>query len=246
MWYSRESKGCFFNSQFRKYMAEHQYEIEIKSLLGSKENAEALVKKMGELDLAMKLVGESSQLNHYFVGGDTEKIYANIAPFVAKEKIEAFKKVLHEGKNISVRTRKANDTVLFVIKASIDDTTSSNGIARIEFEEEVLGLSLNALDQLLLDAGCAYQAKWSRDRKEYSFKDIAVCIDRNAGYGFLAELEKIVHTDEEAESVKHELRALMQGLGIEELPQDRLERMFAFYNEHWPEYYGTEKIFIVE
>jgi hypothetical protein len=38
----------------------------------------------------------------------------------------------------------------------------------------------------------------------------------------------------------------MAKLGVEELPQDRLERMFAHYNAHWPEYYGTEKVFVIE
>lgn len=226
-------------------MTSHQYEIEIKSLLGGEEKATALIAKMKELDSDVKLLGESTQLNHYFVGGDALKIFTNIAPHVVSEKIEAFKKVLYEGKNISVRTRKSNDRILFVVKASIDDTTSSNGTARIEFETDTPALSLDDLDTLLLDAGCTYQAKWSRDRKEYSFKDIVVCIDRNAGYGYLAELEKIVQNGEEAEKVKQDLREMMQTLGIEELPQDRLERMFAHYNKHWPEYYGTENIFTI-
>lgn len=225
-------------------MAEHQYEIEIKSLLGDSEKASTLVERMKELDPETKLSGESNQLNHYFIGGDVEKIFLNITPHIGSEKVDSLKKVLYEGKNISIRTRQANDTVLFVVKASIDDTTSSNGTARIEFESEV-PLSLDELDQLLLEAGCVYQAKWSRDRKEYQFKDIVVCIDRNAGYGYLAELEKIVHNGEEAEAVKKDLRDLMQALGIEELSQDRLLRMFAHYNEHWPEYYGTENIFTI-
>jgi len=38
----------------------------------------------------------------------------------------------------------------------------------------------------------------------------------------------------------------MESLGVRELPQDRLERMFKFYNSHWREYYGTDKIFTVE
>jgi hypothetical protein len=38
----------------------------------------------------------------------------------------------------------------------------------------------------------------------------------------------------------------MKSVGAEELNQDRLARMFAFYNAHWPEYYGTEKVFTVE
>jgi hypothetical protein len=38
----------------------------------------------------------------------------------------------------------------------------------------------------------------------------------------------------------------MKELGVKELDQKRLERMFAFYNTHWPEYYGTDKIFTIE
>ena len=38
----------------------------------------------------------------------------------------------------------------------------------------------------------------------------------------------------------------MKELNVEELPQDRLERMFDFYNTHWKDYYGTERIFMVE
>jgi len=226
-------------------MTSQQYEIEIKSLLGGEENAIALVMKMMDIDPSTKLLDKSNQLNHYFVGGESEKIFTALAHHIAEEKLDAFKKVLHEGKNISVRTRQSNDTVIFVIKASIDDTTSSNGTARIEFETEMSAFSLDDLDRLLLDAGCTYQAKWSRDRKEYSFKDIVVCIDHNAGYGYLAELEKIVQSDDKADAIKQDLREIMQMLGIEELPQDRLERMFAYYNEHWPEYYGTDKIFTI-
>lgn len=227
-------------------MALQQYEIEIKSLLGSEENAKALVERMRILDPALRLIGESNQLNHYFIAGESEKIFEKISPLLAPEKIASLKKILLEGKNISVRTRQANDQVILVVKASIDDTTSSNGTARIEFESVFPTLSLESLDELLLDAGCTFQAKWSRDRKEYAFRDIVVCIDRNAGYGYLAEFEKIVGNGEEAEQVKSGLRSTMQELGAEELPQDRLERMFTHYNEHWSEYYGTDKTFTIE
>ncbi|HCJ45511.1 MAG: hypothetical protein AUK58_03165 [Candidatus Moranbacteria bacterium CG2_30_41_165] len=226
-------------------MKSEQYEIEIKSLLGSKDSAEALLEKMHTLDPETKCIGESSQLNHYFIVGDTGKIFVNIVPSIAEEKIASFKKILYEGKNISVRTRKSNDTVLFVIKASIDDTTSSNGTARLEFETETPDLSLDELDNLLLDAGSTYQAKWSRDRKEYAFQGITVCIDKNAGYGYLAEFEKLVTDGAEAEAVKTDLREMMQTLGASELDQERLARMFAHYNEHWSEYYGTDKTFTI-
>jgi len=226
-------------------MTIQQYEIEIKSLLGSEKNALALIKKMKSIDPETKLVAESSQLNHYFVGGESGKICMALASHIDAEKIEAFKKVLNEGKNLSLRTRKANEKVLFVAKSSIDDTTSSNGTARLEFEAEMPGMSLETLDRILLESGCTYQAKWSRDREEYIFQGITVCIDRNAGYGYVAEFEKIVTDGTSADEVKKNLRALMDTLGIEELSQDRLERMFAHYNEHWSEYYGTDKTFSI-
>lgn len=224
-------------------MATEKYEIEIKSLLGDEEKATSLLAKMQAMDPETKLISEGSQLNHYFVVGDPVKVMEAVSEHISSEKQELLRKILLDGQGISLRTRKANEKVLLVVKASIDDTTSSNGTARVEFEESVAPLTLEELDALLLGAGCSYQAKWSRDRKEYAFKGIVVCIDRNAGYGYLAEFEKIVEDGAEAEQVKKDLRLLMESLGVEELPQDRLERMFAFYNEHWPEYYGTEKIF---
>ena len=218
-----------------------QYEIEIKTLLGEKKNADDLVAKMQAADPQMKKIAESHQLNHYFVG-DAQNVLVGILPFVAEEKQGLLQKIIREGKNFSIRTRQMNDQVLFVVKASIDDTTSENGTARIEFEE-ALPLSLEKLDQVLLDAGASYQAKWSRDREEYAFQGVVVCIDRNAGYGYVAEFEKIVEDDSQADGVKKDLRDIMASLGVEELSQDRLARMFAFYNEHWPLYYGTEKVF---
>jgi hypothetical protein len=38
----------------------------------------------------------------------------------------------------------------------------------------------------------------------------------------------------------------MTELDVVELEQDRLARMFSFYNANWPDYYGTEKVFIIE
>ena len=135
-----------------------------------------------------------------------------------------------------------NDKVIFIIKASVGDDSSANGVKRIECEAEV-PVTLENLDQALLAAGLTYQAKWSRERDQYTSGDMNVCIDKNAGYGYLAEFEKISTDESQLEKTKTELVALMTALGVAELPQDRLERMFAHYNTHWSEYYGTEKVF---
>lgn len=220
-------------------------EIEIKSLLGSKENADALIAKLKKLDPSAECLSKNKQLNHYFIGGDTNILYKSMIGYLPENAHRFLKKILTEGKKHSIRSREVDGKVLLVVKASLDDSTSSNGISRMEFEEPV-SLTLAELDQKLLDAGFSYQAKWSREREEYKSNGINVCIDKNAGYGYLAEFEKVVHEGEDVEAVKKSLREMMGKMEVEELKQDRLERMFAHYNEHWPEYYGTDNIFVIE
>src|SRR6185437_2779183 len=207
------------------------FEVEVKSLLGSEENAQALRERMKVIDPSMHITSRNKQLNHYFTGGDMQALAVSLEPHFSVETLQKFIDVLQKGKDFSVRTREKDGTVLLVVKASVGDDTSSNGVARMEFEEEI-NLSLDDLDNLLLASGLRYQAKWSRNREEYLCRGINVCLDRNAGYGWLAEFEKVVGQESELDSARHEVRALMEQCGVVELQQDRLERMFAFYNAH--------------
>ncbi len=226
-------------------MSGHLFEIEIKSLLGSREAADSLKERMRALDPSCTLKNSYTQLNHYFESGDPVKLAETFAPFVTSEVGERMR-VMAKGEKISVRTREMNGVAKIVMKASVGSDSSANGVARMELEEPVAGKTLDELDTLVQSAGYAYQAKWSRTREEYEAGGVSVCLDKNAGYGYLAEFEKVVDDAAKAEATKQELLAFMRELGVAELPQDRLERMFAFYNAHWPEYYGTEKIFTVE
>ena len=228
----------------------HLYEVEIKSLLGSKQNADTLVANLKQYDPTIKRSTTQKQLNHYFnvpqdrniLNGSLRKA---LTPFISSDKVASFDKILSEGVKLSVRTRDADGKVIFVIKASVGDDSSSNGVKRIEFES-TLKMTLDELDQILLKAGLSYQAKWSRERDEYVSKDMHVCIDKNAGYGYLAEFEKVTPDEKELDSVKNGLLGFMTKMGVAELPQDRLERMFAYYNANWQKYYGTENIFNIE
>ena len=222
-----------------------QYEIEIKSLLGSKEKADELIQKMKENDPSFAELGGHRQLNHYFVGGDLSLLYRNLVSFIAPEKQDAFKQITHQAKDYSIRTRNADGKVIFVMKASVDDTTSSNGTARMEFES-LVELSLDELDKIVLDSGFEYQAKWSRERQDFKYQGMNVSIDRNAGYGYLAEFENVIDDKSKADEAKSLIRSKMDELGIAELAQDRLERMFDYYNKNWRDYYGTEKTFVIE
>ena len=221
------------------------FEIEIKSLLGTTSHADALKERMAELDSNFELTSENKQLNHYFEGGVINELYSATEHLFSGEQHEKFQHMVEKGKDFSVRTRQRDGEVLLVVKASVDEGTSANTVSRLEFEEPVT-ISLTELDELLLSSGYQYQAKWSREREEYSYKGANVCIDKNAGYGYLAEFEQI--TDDEAgiDALREELAVLMHELGVVELPQDRLARMFAYYNNNWDKYYGTDSTFTIE
>lgn len=252
--YRKASVFCeLVRQQYNKAVMSH-FEIEVKSLLGEKHNALSLKEKMCQLDPACSLISNNKQLNHYFEpastrqagkGGDMQDLYEAVAHLFDETQQAKLKTTIDRGKEFSIRSRQRDDEVLLVVKASIDEGTSANTIKRMEFEEPV-PISLDELDVLLLGAGFAYQAKWSREREEYAYKGASVCLDKNAGYGYLAEFEKIVHNEEEADEVRAELDILMSELEVSELAQDRLARMFSFYNANWADYYGTEKVFIIE
>jgi predicted adenylyl cyclase CyaB len=226
-------------------MSNHTYEIEIKSLLGHQDKAEALKMAMRELDPGFIEHGAHKQLNHYFIGGNLLQLAEKLETLLPEDKKALLADIAEKAKDFSVRTRWADGKVLIVVKASVDDTTSSNGTARLEWESEV-SITIEELDQLVLTSGFQYQAKWSREREDFSYKGANVSIDKNAGYGYLAEFEMIADNVDAANITKQKLREMMKELGVEELPQDRLGRMFDFYNSHWQEYYGTENIFTIE
>lgn len=221
------------------------YEVEIKTLLGSKENADALLARMREIDPGIELRSRNAQLNHYFIGGNLARLAEAVSDIISPDAVVKLKDLAARAKDFSVRTRKRDDEVILVAKVSVGDDTSANGVSRIEFEEPV-SVALPDLDQRLLDAGFEYQAKWSREREEYACAGTTICLDRNAGYGYLAEFEKMVDDAAQIEAARSQLVDLMEQLAVSELPQDRLERMFAHYNQNWADYYGTDKIFIIE
>lgn len=221
------------------------FEIEVKSLLGEEQNALRLKEKMCQLDPNCALISTNKQLNHYFEGGDMQDLYDKVEYLFGEEERAKLKTTIDRGAEFSIRSRQRDGEVLLVVKASIDEGTSANTVKRMEFEEPVL-ITLDELDLLLLEAGFSYQAKWSREREEYAYKGANVCLDKNAGYGYLAEFEKIVHDESEADLVRAELDELMTELEVVELAQDRLARMFSFYNANWPDYYGTKRVFIIE
>lgn len=221
------------------------YEIEIKSLLGKNENAENLITRIHKNDPKATLQEESNQLNHYFVGSALAVLARELHHSLSPSDKDLLTEIQNNSIEHSIRTRKNNNDVYLILKGKADQTTSANGTARIELEVRTDGYSLEELDTILVKTGYTYQAKWSRYRRQYVYKDMTLCIDKNAGYGYVAEFEKITTDKGLLEQTKESIRQEMRALQVEELSQDRLQRMFEHYNANWQDYYGTDKIFTI-
>lgn len=226
-------------------MSQKQYEIEVKVLLGGKAHVRSLLKKLKIAFPTLSHLSKTSQLNHYFLPGNEEKLLGLLSPYLEKNKLHELKKIFEMSQKYSLRTRWEDGRTLFVVKASTHGEDSVHDLRRLEFEV-ILPLGIKNLDELILSAGYLYQSKWSRDRKAYAYKDITVCIDKNAGYGYLAEFEKVIYNESDIEKTRVMILSEIRSLALEELPNDRLNRMFSYYNMHWREYYQTEKTFTVE
>ena len=146
------------------------FEIEIKVLLGDEQKAQELITKLKHHDPQTILLHENSQLNHYFlIQGDLAQLGESLKTYIHADHRNKLHDVIVNGKNHSLRTREVDGKLLLVIKAAVDNTTSSNGTARVEFEQEISGATLQQLDDIILSHGFPYQSKWSRQRQEYRY-----------------------------------------------------------------------------
>jgi hypothetical protein len=104
-------------------------------------------------------------LNHYFEGGNLRHLLGTFREYISQEQAESLHRLSGEAKGFSVRTRGTPTQTIIVVKATVNDESSSNGTARIEWEVDLAPMTLDDMDKKVLAAGFAYQAKWSRARE---------------------------------------------------------------------------------
>lgn len=221
-------------------------ELEIKCLIGTQENADTFLLKLEEFGIDTKtFIKPERQLNHYFSGGNILDIHNKFSSQMPLKDQEALYHICIYGRNHSLRTRSILpwDKTILVIKSSNTTDDSHNGVTRTEFEYHFPDMILEEMDRILLDLWWEYLSKWSRIRTQYNVGDIAICLDENAWYGYLAEFETILTPGEDTVAAEARIRSLMSQLGACELSQNKLEQMFTHYNASRPDYYGTSRTF---
>jgi len=88
------------------------------------------------------------------------------------------------------------------------------------------------MEALFLALGYTVQIKWFRNRAEFLWNDVTVCIDFTRGYGYIIELEKMSTIDKQNESHKLLLERL-SSLSIDLTPKDEFDKKFKYYKENW-------------
>ncbi len=222
-----------------------QYEVEIKALIADKQSIDKLIKRLKKMDDKFVLLRKEVQLNHYFQLGDIPKLIDSLHDYLETPDIKLLQNIHEKATSVSIRTREKNRVTIILVKGSMDKTDAAHSHRRMEFEKE-LQISIDVLDSILINSGFGVEAKWSATRKMYKFLDSTVDIMFTPGYGYVIEIEKVLFNEKDIESARSDIEELMNKLQLKQLSGERLARMYAYYNRHWQEYYGTNKVFTIE
>lgn len=222
----------------------NKFEIEIKSLLRSRKEMDAFLSRLDSLN--PKLISTTKRYNDYYIKGDFDKLLTNIKPFLSEEELLKLSDILLQGKNHSIRAKSIDGEVSIVVKSASGNSNGHNGTARWEFEAKVPSLEFNQLNQIFLDSDFEIQARWSQTREDYVCNDISISTSFSPGYGYIVEFEKTTEDFANANKLKNELEKFMHELNLQEVTENKLDRMFQYYNKNWNEYYETDKVFFID
>ncbi len=223
----------------------NKFEVEVKALLENQQIKDEFVTRLRRSDRDLKITKQSGQLNHYFDrNGDPKRLLSAVKPLLSASNFKGLWDIIRSSSRFALRTRK-DTNVRLIVKAAQAGEDEQHAITRLEGDYLATTESIDTLDQLILNSGYNFLSKWSRHRTEYLYKDYTICLDRNAGYGYMVEIEKVVDTQEAIIQARDAIFKELADLDLSELSQERIGRMFDFYNQHWRDYYGTKKTFVV-
>ena len=88
------------------------------------------------------------------------------------------------------------------------------------------------LKNLFKELGYGIDIKWLRERKEFKWNDINVCLDYSKGYGYIIELE-VMGKEDKKESVLKMLREKFKDLSVKETSKEEFNKAYEEYKKNW-------------
>lgn len=104
--------------------------------------------------------------------------------------------------------------------------------AREEIEIKTNQEDFDKAKEIFNSIGLGTEIKWLRDRKQFNWNEIKVCMDYTQGYGYIIELEKM-GTEENKNKILEELKQKLKELNIPLTPKEEFERKYNYYKENW-------------
>lgn len=169
-------------------------------------------------------------------------IEVEIRSFITKEQYEKFLEFFKQNAKLikedyqethyfdceqDLRIQKNNSgSKIWMKKGNLHDDTREEIEVRTENFEE--------LQKLFNHLGYNTEIKWLRDRKQFNWNGIKVCLDYTKGYGYIIELEKL-GTEENKEQILEELKRKAKELNIEITPKEIFTEKYNHYKENWRE-----------
>ncbi|MBT3304616.1 CYTH domain-containing protein [Candidatus Woesearchaeota archaeon] len=113
--------------------------------------------------------------------------------------------------------------------------TMKKGIVHDEQREEIeikfKRDEFEKLEKLFLSLGYNIEIKWFRNRTQFIWEDITVCLDFTKGYGHIIEMEKMCEENNEEELTN--LKNKLKSLNIILTPREEFEEKFQYYKNNW-------------
>lgn len=104
--------------------------------------------------------------------------------------------------------------------------------AREEIEVFAKQEDFDKLGNLFNNLGHNVEIKWLRNRKQFNWNEIKVCLDYTKGYGYIIELERIGNK-ENKEEILDELKQKLEELNVELTPREEFEKQYENYKLNW-------------
>lgn len=104
--------------------------------------------------------------------------------------------------------------------------------SREEIEIFLDNEGVDKIAEILSSIGLRTEIKWIRNRKQFNWQGIKVCLDHTKGYGYIIELEKM-ETEENKEQALWELEKKAKELNINLTSKEEFEKRFQHYKQNW-------------
>ncbi|MFH1801584.1 MAG: CYTH domain-containing protein [archaeon] len=171
-----------------------------------------------------------------------KKIEVEIRSFITKEQYEHLRDFFIQ--NAVLIKEDFQETYYFNCPQDLRIQKNSDG-AKIwlkkgslheDFREEI-EIKINREDfekakQIFSEIGLDVEIKWLRERSQFDWSEIKVCLDYTKGYGYIIELEKIT-SEERKEKVLDELKQKMSELKIPITSKEIFNERFNYYKNNW-------------